>query len=283
MVELYPALDVKTPTGSQTINSLLEALLDDFNPFAIEINKDSSKRIYFFSAIDRDHALEAITSSFSLKTILVESVDVPNENWAERSQASLRAIKVGNTIIAPPWDIPKLSDNKITVIVIKPSMGFGTGHHASTRLCLHALQDIDLKNRFVIDVGTGSAILSIAAAKQGAKRVFAIDTDSQAIETASENVHTNNVIHLVQLEHKDVRLYEGLEKGDVVMANVSAAIICQETATFLRLLKNQGILIVGGLMASEESQVIETLKHFAICKKRYSEDEWLSLVFQCHA
>ena len=108
---------------------------------------------------------------------------------------------------------------------------------------IYLFQDIDLKNRFVIDVGTGSAILSIAAAKQGAKRVFAIDTDSQAIETASENVHTNNVIHLVQLEHKDVRLCEELEKGDVVMANVSAAIICQETATFLGLVKDQGILV----------------------------------------
>lgn len=283
MVELYPALDIHAPTGDQTINSLIEALLDDFNPFAIEINKDSAKRIYFFSAIDRDNALKAIASSFSSKIILVESVDVPNENWEERSQASLRAIRVGNTIIAPPWDIPKLSDKEVAVIVIKPSMGFGTGHHASTRLCLHALQHIDLKNRFVIDVGTGSAILSIAAAKQGAKRVFAIDRDSQAIETASENVHINNVIHLVRLDHKDVRLCEEIETGDIVIANISAAIICQETATFLRLVKDQGILVVGGLTASEESQVIKALKRFATCKKRYSEDEWLALVFQCHS
>ena len=283
MVELYPALDVKTPAVNRTINSLLEALLDDFNPFAIEINKDFSKRIYFFSRIDRDNALRAIASTFSSKIILVESVDVPNENWAERSQASLRAIRVGNTIIAPPWDIPKNPDKKITVIVIKPSMGFGTGHHASTRLCLHALQDIDLKNRSVIDVGTGSAILSITAAKQGAKSVFALDRDAQAIETASENVHTNNVSHLVELKHEDVRLCEEIGTGDVVIANISAAIICQEPDTFFRLVNDQGILVVGGVMASEESFVIETLKQFSSCKKRYSEDEWLSLVFQYHA
>ena len=280
MAELHPALNVKTPTGDQTINSLLEALLDDFNPFAIEINKDSNQRIYFFSVSDRDNALKAIATTFSPDVISVEPVEVPDQNWAERSQASLRAIQVGNTLIAPPWDIPRILNKKSTLIVIKPSMGFGTGHHASTRLCLHALQEIDVRKKHVIDIGSGSAILSIAAAKQGAKRVVGIETDAQAIETASENVHTNNVAHLIQLEHKDVRDCEGIEAGDVVMANISASIICQRTTAFLRLLKDKGILIVGGITASEETSVIKALKRFTICHNRYSEDEWLSLVFQ---
>src|SRR5687768_16280990 len=139
MIRTWPALDVRD------VPELFEAALTDNLVSAIN-EGDEAWRIFFHSADERDRAAAGLRAAFT--GISIESVDVPDEDWAARSQASLRAIQIGRVIVAPPWDAP------ITVVV-QPSMGFGTGHHATTRLCLAALQQLDLRGATVIDVGTG--------------------------------------------------------------------------------------------------------------------------------
>ena len=102
---------------------------------------------------------------------------MPDDDWAARSQQSLTAVRAGSFIVAPPWDLPDSPPADVTVIVIEPSMGFGTGHHATTRLCLRLLSDIDVSDLDVLDLGTGSGVLSMAAALRGARRVVGIDVD----------------------------------------------------------------------------------------------------------
>src|SRR5215208_1391194 len=142
----WPALDIQQADD----DDLIHAFLIDFHLAAID-----GSRFYFHADNDRDRAAEALGVRFA--GIEVYPVDVADEDWAARSQAAVRAVQIRDIIVAPPWDVPRpvtpsprdagAGSIEPTLIVIQPSMGFGTGHHATTRLCLRALQQIDLRDR----------------------------------------------------------------------------------------------------------------------------------------
>jgi len=180
----YPAIDVRTGTSD-----FILAIVDDFGPTAVE-ERDATVRVFFSTADDRDEAQRALAPRFE-----VVAVDISDEDWARRSQDNLKPITVGRITVAPPWassvhDPSAISHepSAMVEIVILPSMGFGTGHHVTTRLCLAALQTIDLTDRVLLDVGTGSGVLAIAAAHLGAAQALGIDYDPDAIRSARENL-----------------------------------------------------------------------------------------------
>ena len=131
-------------------------------------------------------------------------VDLPDEDWAARSQQSLTAVHAGAFIVAPPWDLPADAVDA-TVIVIEPSMGFGTGHHATTRMCLRLLSEIDVDRSAVLDLGTGSGVLSMAAALMGARRVIGIDVDQDAIDSAEASARLNTLPDTITFQVSDFR------------------------------------------------------------------------------
>ncbi len=167
------------------------ALVDDFGPVAVE-EHDSVTRVFFAAAADRDAAQRAVGRRFD-----VTSVDVSDEDWAIRSQENLQPVTVGDITIVPtalftqsPVSNPSNPQSPTPsplVIVIQPSMGFGTGHHASTRLCLAALQTLALDGRDVVDVGTGSGVLAIAAARLGTATAVGVGNDSVGVQLARED------------------------------------------------------------------------------------------------
>ena len=169
----------------------------------------------FTTAAERDRAAAGLRAAIR-RTSRIEPLDVPDEDWAARSQASLRAVHVGRLIVAPPWDAP-------VTIVVQPSMGFGTGHHATTRLCLAALQQLDLRGSTVIDVGTGSGVLAIAASLLGAANVIGIDDDADAVSAARDNLALNPRAR-VTLQVGDLR-QAAPANADVVLANLTGALL----------------------------------------------------------
>ena len=253
-------------SGSDT--ELIHATLAGHNVAAIDEPTDDQWRIFFSSTTDRDAALVALREQF--KDLRLDPLDVADENWAARSQESLRAVQIGRVIVTPPWDAP-------ITIVIRPSMGFGTGHHATTRLCLAALQQISLDRCTVLDVGTGSAVLAIAASRLGAEDVTGIDEDQDAIQSAWDNLSLNPSAQ-VTLIVGDVRSTE-LVAADVVVANLTGGLLIQSAERLRKLTNAHGRLILSGFMAGEERDVLAAFGAFSV-EHRGEEEGWVCVTLR---
>ena len=244
---------------------LLQAALTDYEIAAIDETSEDSWRVFFHDDADRTRALQTLGPRFPTLTLRPE--DVADEDWAARSQASLHAIQVGRVIVAPPWDAP-------TTIVIQPSMGFGTGHHATTRLCLAALQRLDLAGRSVLDVGTGSGVLAITASRLGAGSVTALDDDADAIQAAWENLALNPGA-TVSLIVGDLRSTD-LGPADVILANLTGALLIAAEERLRRLTNANGRLILSGFQTHEEREVVTAYSAFTV-EHRGEEEGWSSV------
>ena len=234
----------------------------------------------------------------STNALELDAVDVDDEDWARRSQAALKAARAGRIVIAPPWDMPKTRDSRLAlrasqtqesqrdisnreprtanrdiVIVIDPSTGFGTGHHATTRLCLELLQELELRGTRVIDVGTGSGVLAIAAAKLGARHVTAIDNDPDALRNARDNVQRNAVD--VEVLEADLSAVD-IAPADVVLANLTAAVLQRFSSPIRKLLTPAGTLIVSGFGRRDVDDVAHALG--AVPSKIVEDGDWVAAV-----
>ena len=265
----WPALEV----GRLDHPDLFQAALLDFDVSAIdETTEPDAWRVFFGSDAARNAAAEQLSRQFP--ETVIRRLDVPDEDWVARSQASLRAIRIGDIVVAPPWEVP----DEPLVIVIRPSMGFGTGHHATTRLCLLALQQIDLQGRRVIDVGTGSGLLAIAASRLGASHVVGIDDDADAFHAAQDNLQLNAGAN-VTLRHVDVR-HARLEPFDVLIANVTGALLRQVAPQVHDLTKPGASVILSGFMRTEEADVLDAYSAFTSTARTTEEDEWLCVTLR---
>ena len=237
----------------------LLALLDDFRPTAIN-DIENGVIAYFGNASVRDDALAQVGA---YELVVVVAADVPDENWAERSQAALTPVTVGRLTIAPPWTVT--DELRATapgpIIVILPSMGFGTGHHASTRLCLELLQRVPLQGARVLDIGTGSGVLAIAARVLGAASVVGIDFDPDAIENARENLELNDLPGGVTFMVSDIESHglSSTTRYNVLLANLTGPVLQREGAQFFDLTDPGATLIVSGFQTHERQDVHHAL------------------------
>ena len=271
MGKAWPALDIHVPSCDPQLAELVLAELDDFQPTAIQEPDETSRlRAFFTSTESRDAAARALAASFGTH-LFVETLSVEDEDWAARSQAQLQAVTVGRIVIAPPWDLGSRSDS--IVVVIKPSMGFGTGHHATTRLMLRAVQQLPLADQTVLDVGCGSGVLAIAAIKLGARSAVGIDIDPDALGNATENAVLNEIGDRVRFEESDFRTMSA--RADIVMANLTGALLERSAAMLGALVMPAGHLIVSGFMQTEADAVTSALNTVADMDSIAQEEEWM--------
>jgi len=159
-------------------------------------------------------------------------------------------------------------------------MGFGTGHHATTRLCLAALQTLDLADAFVLDAGTGSGVLAIAARMLGARRALGIDNDPDAIQCAQENLRLNCGVDGVIFEVVDVAEIAGAAlPTDILTANLTGALLCRGAPTLSGTLAPGGRLVVSGVLSDERDDVVAAFGKLRLLWER-EEEGWVGLVFE---
>jgi ribosomal protein L11 methyltransferase len=268
----YPALEILILAADASLSDRLYALLDDFDPSAIhQDDGDDRWRVFFRTPAQRDSAGRALAAVAGIQT---SPLDVADEDWARRSQEGLRAIEAGGLIVAPPWDVP----NGKPAIIIEPSTGFGTGHHATTRLCLLMLQRLDVRGARVLDIGTGSGVLALAAWKLGAGDVVAIDNDPDALDNARANIARNGAAPSIDIICDGL---EGLriERADIILANLTGAMLVRYAAELRGLALDGGYLILSGF-APADVAVIRTAFAGLTLVHESAEGDWAALTLR---
>ncbi len=210
-------------------------------------------------------------------TVEVSTIDA--SNWAENWKEHFPPLEIGARLfVHPPW-VDTVPPGRIG-IELDPGMAFGTGHHPSTRGCLAALDEWlgRAPARQVLDLGTGSGILAIAAVKLGAESVLAVDVDAEACAIAADNIATNKVSDRITVDHHLASERIGF---DVIVANIFSGMLIGYANDIARRLAVGGIAIGSGFEDGEAANVAEAWAAAGLVERgRYEIDGWTTLVCQ---
>lgn len=210
---------------------------------------------------------------------VVSIVEVNEEDWATAWKQYYHPVKISERFtIVPTWeDYSPVSTDEL-IIELDPGMAFGTGTHPTTVMCLQGLEKVVKEGDTVIDIGTGSGVLSIGAAMLGAKSVHALDLDEVAVRSAKENVALNKVSDTVQVFHGNL-LDTVKEPADVVVANILAEIIMSFTDDAFTIVKPGGLYVTSGIIGAKRDDVKAALEAsgFVIEEVLLMED-WVAII-----
>ncbi len=288
------------PANDDDVDRII-AEVDAFEPTAVEAIAGGVR--IFFPAAQQQTAAHAHLAA-SMPDLAVTPLLVPDEQWAERSQAAITPIRVGRVVVTPPWLRDAASSASTAsddiVIVVQPSMGFGTGHHQSTRLCLALLQRRPLDRLAVLDVGTGSGVLAVAAAMLGATSALGIDVDPDAIDAAIDTVARNDAADRVTMRVIDItkgplrelrtsnfelrteNAHESAVRSfDLLMGNLTGAMLCRVAARLVAEVAAGGTLIVSGFDLDERDDVVAAFAEAGATPiDEATEDRWVAIALR---
>jgi len=277
----WHALDVELEAGAR---EAVEYALMEAGALGTETENSDDALIHvtaYFATVPRrervrDELFEALRI-YNLPTSSVRDMnvrEVAERDWLEEWKQNWQPVEVGRFIIAPPWSNLTNTHDRI-VIRIEPGMAFGTGTHETTRLCLAAIQKHFSGGSF-LDVGTGTGILAIAAAKLFPEaRIEACDTDKAAIRIARENAQANDVLDQIDFHVGSVD--DSTASADLVCANLTADVIVRMMRTLVSL--TCGKLVLSGILETQVEMVQAALADCGISEFEIEQDgEWVSLI-----
>ncbi|WP_031513247.1 50S ribosomal protein L11 methyltransferase [Desulfofalx alkaliphila] len=202
--------------------------------------------------------------------------EIDEEDWANAWKAFYKPLYIGRRfLVKPSWEEVEDGHKRI-VLDLDPGMAFGCGSHATTAMCLEYLEDLIVGGEEVCDVGTGSGILAIAAAKAGASSVLAVDLDEVAVEVAKKNVQLNGVAAQVQVKRGNLlEVYR--QRADLIIANIVADVIIQLAPDAYQALKGGGHFIASGIIKDRAGEVQSVLQQTGFKVQAISnKGEWVA-------
>ncbi|MFU0825381.1 50S ribosomal protein L11 methyltransferase [Clostridium sp.] len=207
--------------------------------------------------------------------VTVKSVN--EEDWANNWKKYYKPTKIGERIVVKPTWEEYSADKDEIVLELDPGMAFGTGTHQTTRLCVRALEKYVSNDAIVFDIGTGSGILAIAAAKLKAKKVVGVDLDPVAVDSAKKNSKLNNLENIEILHGNLIDVVEG--KANIVVANILADIIKVLTEDVKSVLVDGGYFISSGIILDRKDDVIAKLEECGFKIEEVTVDgEWCCII-----
>lgn len=222
--------------------------------------------------------LNTLVEEKMLHSFSVEENIIQEKNWNEEWEKSINVIKVTDRIVIKPTFRDYEAGKNEIVITIDPKMSFGTGEHQTTKLMIQLIEKYVKENYKVLDVGSGTAVLAIAALKLGAASAVAIDNDEWCLENANENVALNSVKDQIKVLHGEITDVTE-NKFDMVLANIQKNVLMNISSELKSKLNKKGILILSGLLTSDEEDIV---KHYNTSGFSVVEiltmDEWIGIV-----
>ncbi|WP_155591656.1 50S ribosomal protein L11 methyltransferase [Lysinibacillus cavernae] len=254
---------------------------DDFPKDGVIVKAYLSESSFLNETVEEIKAAITNLTNFNIDIgeNVVSIVEVNEEDWATAWKQYYHPVKISERFtIVPTWeDYTPVSTDEL-IIELDPGMAFGTGTHPTTVMCLQGLEKVIKEGDTVVDIGTGSGVLSIGAALLGAKNVHALDLDEVAVRSAQENVALNKVEDKVAVFHGNL-LDTVKEPADVVVANILAEIIMSFTDDAYTIVKPGGLYVTSGIIGAKRDDVKAALEAsgFVIEEVLLMED-WVAII-----
>ncbi len=229
----------------------------------------------FEADIDRSglvHVLADLLPELSPEQITLR--EVADEDWTRAWMDQFQPMRFGQRLWIYPWNIDPPAQADAVVVRLDPGLAFGTGTHPTTALCLEWLDQVDLRDRHVIDYGCGSGVLAIAAALLGAARVVAIDNDPQALEASRANAERNGVDACLELV---LASEQALAPADVLVANILAGPLHALAPRFAASLKPGGRLALSGVLHGQHIELVERYAEWFDAITVTQREDWVRI------
>lgn len=271
---------VEDNSDIEQYNSMYGELIDE----SLKSCEDTSVSVFVPKERDLAQAMAFLRERLAASglDVTVSAEGLHEEDWADNWKQYYHPVRVGeHIVIVPEWEMETFEPREGDVVVMMdPGMAFGTGTHETTRLCAALMEDTVERGSRITDVGTGSGILAIIAAKLGAGHIDAYDIDPMSVRVARENIEKNGCVDRISCSESDL-LASAPDEADMITANITADIILRMAPSVPRCVRRGGLVVLSGIIDPQCNAVIEAMESQGFEKLReLHENDWAGLLMR---